>query len=134
MGRPISAVYAVNIALGGLRKGVGNGIWPKGIDYDRITSINEIGAAMYYINILDEKRILIKIACEEIKMVRKLIETNIHIYEIIIEKAGEMDIYSLGQACADIDETVGYIQKIICKIPSIVGKQTKRYEINEKIK
>ena len=42
-------------------------------------------------------------------MVRKLIETNIHKYEIIIEKAGEMDIYSLDQACADIDETVGYI-------------------------
>ena len=45
-----------------------------------------------------------------------------------------MDIYSLDQACADIDKTVGYIRKIICKIPSIVEKQTKRYEINEKIK
>ena len=50
-GRSISEVYAVDVALGGLRESVGNGIWPKGIDYDHITSINEIVAAMYYINI-----------------------------------------------------------------------------------
>ena len=122
------------MALGGLREDVGNGIWPKGIDYDCITSIKELGSAKYYINILHEKRTLIKIACEEIKMVRKLIETNIHKYATIIENAGEIDIYSLDQACADIDKTVGYIRKIVCKIPSIVEKQTKRYKINEKIK
>ena len=43
-----------------------------------------------------------------------------------------MDIYSLDQVCADIDKIVGYTRKILCKIPSIVEKQTKRYEINEK--
>ena len=67
-------------------------------------------------------------------MVRKLTETNIHKYERIIKNAGEMDIHSLDQACADIDKTVGYIRKIICRIPSIIEKQTKKYEINEKIK
>ena len=66
-------------------------------------------------------------------MVRKLIETNIHKYERIIENAGEMDINSLDQVCADIDKTVGYIRKIICKIPSILEKQTKKYMLNEKI-
>ena len=56
------------------------------------------------------------------EMVRRLIETNIHKYENIIKGAGEMDIYSLDQACADIDRTIGYIQKIIIMIPSIVEK------------
>ena len=34
-----------------------------------------------------------------------------------------MDIYALDQPCADIDKTIGYIQKIIIKIPSIVEKK-----------
>ena len=34
-----------------------------------------------------------------------------------------MDIYALDQACADIDKTIGYIQKIIIKIPSIVEEK-----------
>ena len=57
-----------------------------------------------------------------------------HKYETIIEKAGEMDIYSVDQACVGIDRTVGYIRKIMCKIPSIVEKQIKKkqYEINKK--
>ena len=108
-GRSISEVYAVDVALGGLRESVGNGIWPKDIDYHRITSINELGAAMYYNDISRKKRILIKIACEEIKMVKKLIETNILKYERITENTGEIDIYSLDQTCADLDKTVGYI-------------------------
>ena len=43
-------------------------------------------------------------------------------YERMIKNTGEMDIYSLDQACADIYRTIGYIQKIIIKIPSIVEK------------
>ena len=50
-------------------------------------------------------------------------------YERITEDAGEIDIYSLDQACADIDGTIGYIRKIIIKIPSIVEK---RNEIRRK--
>ena len=73
-----------------------------------------------------EKRMLVEIAYKEIKLIRRLIETNMHKYEIIIEKAGEMDIYSLDQACTDTDRTVGYIRKIMCKIPSIVEKQIKK--------
>ena len=37
--------------------------------------------------------------------------------------AGEMDIYALDQACADIDKTIGYIRKIVNKIPSIAEKK-----------
>ena len=43
-------------------------------------------------------------------------------YERMIKNTGEMDIYSLDQACADIYRTIGYIQKTIIKIPSIVEK------------
>ena len=57
------------------------------------------------------------------EMVRRLIETNMHKYERMIKNTGEMDIYSLDQACADIDKTIGYIQKIIIiMIPSLVQK------------
>ena len=43
-----------------------------------------------------------------------------------------MDISSIDQACANIDNTVGYIRKIIFKTPSIVEKIEEN--INEKIK
>ena len=45
-----------------------------------------------------------------------------------------MDIYVLDRSCADIDNTVGYIRKIIIKIPSIVENKY-RYDMikeNEK--
>ena len=53
-------------------------------------------------------------------------------YENIIEDAGEMDIYALGQACADIDKTIGYIRKIVIKIPSIVEEKMKKLNENRK--
>ena len=128
----VSEMYAVNVALECLRDGVGNGIWPEDVNYNFIASINEISVEKYCeIIILDTKR-LIKIACDEIEMVRRLIETNIHKYERIIKNAGEMDIYSLDQACADIDNTAGYIRTIIFKISSIVEKIEEK--INEKNK
>ena len=66
---------------------------------------------------------LIKAAHEEIELIRRQIETNVQKYENIINGESEMDIYALGQACADIDKTIGYIQKIIIKIPSIVEEK-----------
>ena len=65
-------------------------------------------------------------------MVRKLmcLETNVSKYWRIIENAGEMDIYSLDKACADIDRTIGYVRKIKIKIPSIVEN---RYDMIIKI-
>ena len=65
-------------------------------------------------------------------MVRILIETNIHKYERIINNSGEMDIYSLDQACADIDRTNGYIRKIIIMISSILKKMEEKIEEEEK--
>ena len=67
-------------------------------------------------------------------MVRILIETNIHKYERIINNSGEMDIYSLDQACADIDRTIGYIRKIIIMIPSILKKMEEKIEEEKKLR
>ena len=106
-----------------LRDGVGNGIWPKGIAYDFIARINEKSVKEYYITISSQKIRLITIAHEEIEIVRRLIETNARKYVNIIKDAGEMDIYALGQACADIDKTIGHMRKIIIMIPSIVEKK-----------
>ena len=85
------------------------------------------------------KKVLIKAANKEIEMVRRLIETNVHKYDNIINGAGEIDTYALDQACADIDKTIGYIQKIIIMIQSIAEKikidmmkeNKKRQEIEE---
>ena len=104
---------------------MGNGIWSKGVSYNRIIIINEMGVEKYYNIITHEKIKLIKIAHEEIEMVRRLIETNVHKYENIIEGAGEMNIYALDRACADIDIAIGYIRKIIIMIPSIIEKKRK---------
>ena len=105
----ISRIYAVNVVLERLLNGVGNGIWPEGISYDRVTIINEKSVEKYYQIIALEKTMLIKAVHEEIELVSRLIETNAHKYENIIKGAGEMDIYALDQACADIDKTIGYI-------------------------
>ena len=69
---------------------------------------------------------LIKAAHEEIEMVRRLVEENIHKYENIINGVEEIDIYALDQACADIDKTIGYIRKILIVIPSIAEKNGNR--------
>ena len=123
---PISRIYAVNVVLECLRDDVGNGIWPEGISYDGITTINEKSVEKYYKIIALEKTMLIKAAHEEIEMVRRLIETNVHKYENIINGAGEMDIYALDQACTDIDKTIGYIRTILIVIPSIAEKNGNR--------
>ena len=122
---PISRIYAVNGALECLRNGVGNGISPKGVSYNVITIINESSAENYYEIITHEKKMLIKAAHEEIEMVRRLLEDNIHKYENINNGVEEMDIYALDQACADIDKTIGYIRKIMIMIPSIAEKKMK---------
>ena len=93
----------------------------------------------YYEIIALEKTMLIKAAYEEIEMVGRLIMANIHKYKNIIKGAGEMDVYALDQACADIDKTIGYTRKIIIMIPSIAEKikidmmkeNEKRKEIEE---
>ena len=118
----ISGIYAVNVALECLHDSVGNEIWTKSISYDNSTLINDKYVNDYYQCAVHEKQRLIKIACGEMEMVRRLIETNMHKYERIIKNAGEMDIYSLDQACADIDRTIGYIRKIIIMIPCIIEK------------
>ena len=127
----ISHVYAVNVALECLRDGVGNGIWPKGISYNLITIVDEWGLRRYYDIITRDKIKLIDAARKEIEMVRRLIETNMNKYENIITGAREMDIYALNDACADIDIAIGYIRKIIMKIPSIVEKKLKIDTIKE---
>ena len=110
---------------------MGNGIWPKDVNYNLITIINDIGVETYYYSITLEETRLIKTAREEKKMVRWLIETNVHKYTNIIEGAGEIDIYALDQTFADIDKTIGYIRKIIIMIPSIVEKKMKIHMIKE---
>ena len=122
----ISRVYAVNMALECLRDSAGNGIWPKGITYDFIACINERNIKKYYRIAIYQKMRLIETAHQEIKMVRRLIDTNVHKYEKIIEGAGEMDIYAINQACANIDKAVGYTRKIVIMIPPIIDKKVKK--------
>ena len=122
-GSLIADIYALNVVLECLRDGVGNGIWPKGITDDFIARINEKSVKEYYITISSQKIRLLTIAHEEIEIIRILIETNVRKYVNIIKDAGEMVIYTLDQAFADIDKTIGYIRKIIIMIPSIVEKK-----------
>ena len=49
---------------------MGNGIWPKDVNYNLIAIINDIGVETYYYSITLGKTRLIKTAREEKKMVR----------------------------------------------------------------
>ena len=124
-------IYTINVAFKCFRDSVGDGMWPKGISYNLITIINERNMVKYYRIIAHEKKVLIKAAHKEIEMIRRLIEVSILRYENIIKDAGEMDIYTLDQACADIDKTIGCIRKIIIMIPSITEKKMKIDMIKE---
>ena len=64
-------------------------------------------------------------------MVRRLIDTYVRMYGKILESAEKMDIHTLDQACDNIDRTVGYIRKIIIKIPTIVDTKRKKVLKNE---
>ena len=126
----ISGIYVVNVALECLRYGMGNGIWPKGISHAFIPIINKKIKKDYDIKYIGKK--LIEKTRREIAMVRGLIEANMRKYERIIENAGEMDIYSLDHAWADIDRTIGYIRKIIIMIPSMLNKIEEKIEEEKK--
>ena len=54
---------------------------------------------MITINVQYMKKRLIKTTCEEIEMVRRLIETNIHKYENIVKGVGEMDLFTRSGLC-----------------------------------
>ena len=114
----VANIYIVNVALKGLRDGVGNGIWPKDIRCDILGSITDRAVDKYYWTIVFEKARLVALARKEIKMVVRLIETNVSKYWRILPNVG--DIYTLDRICADIDINIVYIRRIIIKIPSIV--------------
>ena len=80
----ISKLYAENKALECLRDNVGNGIWPKDINFGLFTNVDNMNVTNRYYQIADEKEGLIKIACEEIEMVKRLIEVNAQKNEKII--------------------------------------------------
>ena len=71
------------------------------------------------------------IVFREVEMVRRLIDTYVRMYGKILESAEKMDIHTLDQACDNIDRTVGYIRKIIIKIPTIVDTKRKKVLKNE---
>ena len=59
---------------------------------------------------------------KEIELVKRMIEVNVDKYFFMLGELDKMDICELDQVCVDISRDVGYIRKIIIKIPYIIEK------------
>ena len=121
----VSSIYALNVSIESLQKGMMNKLDIRYIDYNfirkRILSRqvrNGLG------NNIHATELKIRIVVKEIEMINTLISANIKKYLLMLndKNSDKMSYYEIDQLCSSTDNTVGYIQKIILKIPDIIDK------------
>ena len=61
-------------------------------------------------------------------MVMNLISFNVKKYLVMLNNSNNKNHYELDQLCSHTDKTVGYIRRIILKIPDIVDKMYKSHD------
>ena len=77
-------------------------------------------------NKIHDTELKIRIAVKEIEMVNTLIYANIKKYLLMLNNNNnKMSYYEIDQLCSSTDKTVGYIRKIVLKIPDIIEKTYK---------
>ena len=92
----------------------------KSIRYGSITKLNKYNVRRRYENLIGYRSLLISLTCEEIEIIKGLVEANIHKHNKILMNAKGMNIHLLEQAYDNIDRNVGYIRKMIVKVPCII--------------
>ena len=84
-------------------------------------------------NKIHDTELKIRTAVKEIEMVNTLIYANIKKYLLMLNNSNKMSYYEIDQLCSSTDKTVGYIRKIVLKIPDIIEK-TYKYVIKNIVK
>ena len=92
----------------------------KSIRYGSITKLNKYNVRRRYENLIGYRSLLISLTCEEIEIIKGLVEANMHKHNKVLMNAKEMNIHLLEQAYDNIDRNVGYIRKMIVKVPCII--------------
>ena len=116
----IEELYSIGIALHSLQDVLKWKERIKSIRYGSITKLNKYSVRRRYENLIGYRSLLISLACEEIKIIKGLIEASIHKHNKVLMNAKEMNIHLLEQAYDNIDRNVGYIRKMIVKVPYII--------------
>ena len=78
-------------------------------------------------NTIYDTELKINIAIKELEMVSNLISFNVKKYLVTLNNSNNKSCYELDQLCSHTDKTVGYIRRIILKIPDIVDKMYKSH-------
>ena len=76
-------------------------------------------------NKIFDTELKIRIAVKEIEMINTLVSASIKKYLLMLNNSDKMSYYEIDQLCSSTDKTVGYIRKIVLKIPDIIEKTYK---------
>ena len=121
----VSSIYALNVSIESLQKGMMNKLDIRYIDYNfirkRILSRQVRNGLENNIHATELK---IRIVVKEIEMINTLISANIKKYLLMLndKNSDKMSYYEIDQLCSSTDKTVRYIRKIVLKIPNIIDK------------
>ena len=116
----------MNVSIESLQKGMMNKLDIRYIDYNSIRkNILSRQLRSRLENKIHDTELKIRIAVKEIEMVNTLIYANIKKYLLMLNNSNQMSYYEIDQLCSSTDKTVGYIRKIVLKIPDIIEKTYK---------
>ena len=124
----VSDMYAVNISIESLQRGMLNKLHIKYINYDPIRKKHSDSTKTRLENAIYDTELKINIAVKELEMVINLISFNVKKYLVTPNNRNNKIYYELDQLCSNTDKTVGYIRRIILKIPDIVDKMYKSHD------
>ena len=96
------------------------------IDYDSIRkNILSRQVRSRLENKIFDTALKIKIAVKEIEMINTLVSSNIKKYLLTLNNSNKMSYYEIDRLCSSTDKTVGYIRRIVLKMPNIIDKTYK---------
>ena len=122
----VSSIYAVNVSIESLQKGMMSKLDIRYIDYDSLRkNILSRQVRSRLENKIYDTELKIRIAVKEIEMINTLISTNIKKYLLMLNSSDKMSYYEIDQLCFSTDKTVGYMRRIVLTIPDIIDKTYK---------
>ena len=124
----VSDMYAVNISIESLQRGMLNKLHIKYINYDPIRKKHSDSTKTRLENAIYDTELKINIAVKELEMVINLISFNVKKYLVTPNNRNNKIYYQLDQLCSNTNKTVRYIRRIILKIPDIVDKMYKSHD------
>ena len=122
----MSSIYAVNVSIESMQKGMMNKLDIRYIDYDSIRKnilVKQVRTRLE--NKIQDTELKIRITVREIEMINTLISAHIKKYLLMLNNSDQMSYYEIDKLCYSTDKTVGYIRNIVLTIPDIIDKTYK---------